>query len=480
MKRKFLLLVLCFFWFFEEPALAQRSGTGLFQGASMCSDVVGQVTNQTYCLDYTTGSLSVWNGTAYTLLGGNNTPFNINAAVATALRNNNSGTNAQSVLYFYNDLTPTTQSYAAIGLTSSGFTAGGPIALGDQMGILTGASHGMVLSSASTTAPIQFDIGAQQIAQFVSNTANVWANPGNVNGGVNLTLYNANGGNNAQAVVSVQAGSGGSITGTSIFDFGPGYTANAAFPANSGALVTSAANGLNIGSFNNSPVRFELGTTYVGQFSVSGSPLNFAGLSLPGFANTVGPGQPWTGLQVGNSDFTATGWAGVSISGATQYNGTNWVMDGGAGTGVGLFNTYTGVHAFYYAGGGPAGTVVSWIEELGIDGNSVHVTHIDNLQGYGVPTCVNCASIDGGSRDTAGYLQISGNWPITLNFAKPFIGSAICNGNTLNAVGSANVGIISFTNNAPSSIQINCELAGGAVCSTSSGWISYHCFGHGQ
>jgi hypothetical protein len=68
------LFLLMFLWFFEELlvpyAYAQRSGNGLFQGTNSCSDVVGQVAKQTYCLDYTTGTLMVWNGTAYQTIGG--------------------------------------------------------------------------------------------------------------------------------------------------------------------------------------------------------------------------------------------------------------------------------------------------------------------------------------------------------------------------------------------------------------------------
>jgi hypothetical protein len=51
-------------------AWAQRSGNGLFQGASICSDVTGQIANQTFCLDYSSGTLSVWNGSSYQLLTG--------------------------------------------------------------------------------------------------------------------------------------------------------------------------------------------------------------------------------------------------------------------------------------------------------------------------------------------------------------------------------------------------------------------------
>lgn len=69
--RRLLLLVCLLVLFSGERAFAQRTGPGLFLGSGPCSDVTGQVTNQSYCMDYSTGALYVWDGAKWAPISGN-------------------------------------------------------------------------------------------------------------------------------------------------------------------------------------------------------------------------------------------------------------------------------------------------------------------------------------------------------------------------------------------------------------------------
>jgi hypothetical protein len=93
-----------------------------------------------------------------------------NGATTAVLSNKTAGTSAQSVLYFNNDLSATTNSYGAVGFTTSAFTVGGPLTPGDSFDILTAGSGGLVISSgASNKPPIYLDVGGANIASITAN-----------------------------------------------------------------------------------------------------------------------------------------------------------------------------------------------------------------------------------------------------------------------------------------------------------------------
>jgi hypothetical protein len=236
-------------------------------------------------------------------------------------------------------------------------------------------------------------------------------------------------------------------------------------------LLTTSPEYLNIANSSNNNfggIKLWSQTSLVGEFFTNNN--DFEGLALSGFGNVAGTGNSHTSFSLGNGYLTGTGYAGFTMTGAARYDGTNWHADGGAGGGAALFNFYAGVGGFYYVGATAPGAVIpAWNPEFTFDGNGIAVTHIDNNPNYGVPTG---ATFNSGSRDTSGYVQVTGTWPLQINFAKGFVGSVACTGATLSGAG-----MVWFGGNTQTSIQVYCTVPGGAACSMAIPWISYHCFG---
>lgn len=399
---------------------------------------------------------------------------NGNFSTTIDLKNTFAGPNSQTVLYFNNDKSASTSSYGAIGLTSSLFTLGGPLAPGDSFDILTGSSGGIVISSgASNSPPIYFDVGGVQAMELAR-----------INGGNTVYIQNSGtssmffGGSTTQPIGTITAlpsTTNQTLTlNSGAHDSGSNWIADA---ANVSSVDLNGAN-TSIFSGTGNTVGNPVSNVMIAQFVHN--PPQISGLQLGGYAGPINGSYGIPGIMIANSYISGSNWANINISGASYINSaaTGWTADGGAGSGLSLFQMNETTGEMWWSGGVGAGAAVAWNPTFNWGPEGLEVTHIENNQGYGVPSCSNCIALASGSRDTAGYIQVSGNWPITLNFAKAFDGSAICVGNSL--AGPPNEGVVSFAGNSTTSIQIYCRLPGGAVCSGQTAWISYHCFGYGQ
>lgn len=212
--RRLILLVCLLVLFSGEQALAQRAGPGLFLGAGPCSDVTGQVTDQTYCMDYSSGALYVWDGAKWQPISGNGTT-SFNGGTNLSLTNTSNGTAAQAYSLWsngsgiaYAGIKGTGATTGASGLpANSAFFGGG------------GGSSGTYFGSDQSGAPLYFyadglfSAGTMSLAEDAS--ANFFWNPPanvqtsrNINGALDIIASNTSGGGGAQAGYFVQNASG--------------------------------------------------------------------------------------------------------------------------------------------------------------------------------------------------------------------------------------------------------------------------------
>lgn len=144
------LLVILLILFSGEQVWAQRTGPGLFMGPGMCSDVSGQVTQQTYCLDYSSGGLLVWNGSQWVPISGNVTQ-SLNTAVGMTVTNINAGTNAQAA-YFASNGTST----AGMSITGTGSAFPNPPYPPDEAYFQSSGSNGLLIYANNGSGVIKF------------------------------------------------------------------------------------------------------------------------------------------------------------------------------------------------------------------------------------------------------------------------------------------------------------------------------------
>ena len=229
------------------------------------------------------------------------------------------------------------------------------------------------------------------------------------------------------------------------------------------------------GSIPNGEIAFTTDGYGVGAFRTIAN--QFEGLALPGYAHmSDASGNPViASLAIGNSYFSAQTWANVNISGAAYYNdGTGqWVADGGAGSGVGLYSQAAAGFTFNTGPGYSAGQTVAWTRQLMMDVNGVHVDRLLPDGSVAAPTFTNCSPM-AGSRDSFGYCNATA-WPVTITFARPFTGAnagCVMNG------GAGASGLFYTLNQTANSIQIGCvNYATGPTCGGL--WFQYMCFGVG-
>jgi len=268
---------------------------------------------------------------------------------------------------------------------------------------------------------------------------------------------------------------------------GPGSTLSTPL---AGILQTSAPGGMAINALNNQQYALTIATGGsiptgeiammvdgygAGAFRVMAN--QFQGLALPGYAHmSDASGNPViASLAIGNSYFSAQTWANVNISGAAYYNdGTGqWVADGGAGSGVGLYSQAAAGFTFNTGPGYSAGQTVAWTRQLMMDVNGVHVDRLLPDGSVAAPTFTNCSPM-AGSRDSFGYCNATA-WPVTITFARPFTGAnagCVMNG------GAGASGLFYTLNQTANSIQIGCvNYATGPTCGGL--WFQYMCFGVG-
>lgn len=239
--------------------------------------------------------------------------------------------------------------------------------------------------------------------------------------------------------------------------------------AGSASAVTASQGNVTIAANHNLPVGGFYGPHNIAMFYHGDGGLS--GLALGGWGAMVNGNGGLPALNIGQAYFGSETWANADISAGTYFNG-QWVSTCGAGAGVSLFQI-TPYGSFQMLGAGPlgCGEVVPWYPIARWDWNGSKVTHIENVQDYGVPTCQNCAGLANGSRDTAGYVNAIA-WPVHLIFAKAFTGNVACTGAAL-----GQTGIVSFESNSTTRIHIRCNAPSGASCGA--GWISYICMGMG-
>jgi len=155
-----------------------------------------------------------------------------NGAANFTVANKIAGANAQSVIYLNNDKSATTGDYAAIGLASSSFTAGGALVPPESYQILASAPGGIEISNA-TASPINFDLNGLNIARINwigqvepdTNNGNglldLYSNSANAITSVNL--YNNNtSGTNVQALYQVITDNGATVA--KFGNTGPAYS----------------------------------------------------------------------------------------------------------------------------------------------------------------------------------------------------------------------------------------------------------------
>lgn len=149
------LLVILLVLFSGERVWAQRTGPGLFMGPGMCSDVSGQVTQQTYCLDYSSGGLLVWNGSQWVPISANLTQ-SLNTAVGMTVTNTNAGTSAQAA-YFASNGTST----VGMSMTGTGSTFPNPPYPPDEGYFQSTGSNGLMIYANNGAGVIKFAANQQ-------------------------------------------------------------------------------------------------------------------------------------------------------------------------------------------------------------------------------------------------------------------------------------------------------------------------------
>src|SRR5215467_164404 len=201
-------------------------------------------------------------------------------------------------------------------------------------------------------------------------------------------------------------------------------------PMNSGYLYSD--NGLSlIGGANQPWLHFGVGSAMVGGFwAASSGGYGFQGLTLPGytggmFGGISGMANQNTSLQIGNGYMTAQNFATVCLHGASQWNGTNWTADGGAGSGMSMICSGPGPHVYFYDSGSVgAGTTFTWTA-LASWSTGMSVRHINNL-GQGNKPTVSSGQLTERSRDMIGTIKNITGSRTTITFAEPFDGDATC------------------------------------------------------
>lgn len=359
-----LLLFVVILLFLEEHAFAQRSGSGTFSGPNMCGDVVGQISQQTYCIDQTSGSLNVWNGSAYQLLSGTGAGFSSNTNVNTLITNTNTGSAAQGSYLLQND----TGHRGGLSMDSSGWATpvGTPVPptyvqKPDQLLVTTNAVNGIANIATNPTVytpPLgysPFTWSAQLYQGGIQNFAGLTSQGGVDSQAVAFSVANPQPGKGSYAAVYVSNDSGApggshylvqQIESSNNTDNGP---------PDSALIQTSASNGLYVYSLSGqvtlsgTPTLTEqVGGTSIGQYSATG--LNIlTGSLFKGGKNMFNTGT-WT------PSFGCTG-GNPSIGGAGP-SGT-WIATGNL-----VF--FTGVSYWSTASGGSGGSFIG-----GLPGNNL-------------------------------------------------------------------------------------------------------------
>lgn len=392
--------------------------------------------------------------------------YNGNGNAAFNISNTSTGANATSIIYLSNNVDA-----GWILQAGTGFTAGGAAGPADAMQVASNGANGISIatSTAITPAPpIAFWNGGYKTASYTM-----------INGAGTLVLPNGStsslyfGGTPTAPFSTITALNAANMS----LNAGAHYNGSA-WVADNTSIASVALNGYIVYFYSGNA------TSTVGGGAVNTAVADFqdakpqvSGLVLGGYAGSINNNNGTPALMLGNGYYGGETWAELDQSGAVYFNAASgqWIADGGAGSGVNLYQQNQGTYTWWNAGGYAGGSAVAWNIGMQLDsGSTLRAVHIGNQGGYGVPNCSNCTSITNYSRDTDGYIQVSGTWPIVLNFARNFTGSVICTGNSLAA--PPNAGIISFANNSLNQIYIYCTLAGGAACSSQTGWISYHCF----
>jgi hypothetical protein len=265
-------------------------------------------------------------------------------------------------------------------MASTGYTGGGPEIPGDSLDIASNGAGGMVLgtnTSISPGPPIHFWLGTLEAARLqiipaATNGTVPWqglfnlqnnqtTNAGSTastmidmtaNGNWNTTTVLNNNGTGAHAAETMYLGNDAGeyaafqLTNTGFTDAATHNLAIFGTSASQGMWLSSVHNISIYGGTQTSILNYAGGG--LGAFLSNGT--DFVGLALPGYSAIFAGNSGLTGFSLGNAYLTGTNWAGMDISGAARFDGTNWHADGGAGAGVGLIHSYQGVHAFYYSG----------------------------------------------------------------------------------------------------------------------------------
>jgi len=131
-----------------------------------------------------------------------------------------------------------------------------------------------------------------------------------------------------QVGLALYTGTGGTIYPTNLYAFGPAYSANAAFPANSAALLTGEPNGLKIGSFlANSTVKFDFGGTDL-------LAVFLASAGVAGGMNLIQNVNANLNFQVANANTGTGAQAILQLSNATHQM---WIAHTGTGATIHTF-----------------------------------------------------------------------------------------------------------------------------------------------
>lgn len=485
--RKWILFVCLLVLFSGERAWAQRAGPGLFMGPGVCSDVTGQVANQTFCMDYASGALYVWDGSKYIPISGNGTST-FSGPTIMSLTNTNNGTSTQAYSQWSNG---TGIAYA--GIKGTGYAIPPAIAGAAFVGG-GGGSTGLFISEDQAGSAIYFSADAQgatgELQLTEDSSANFyWTLPNNVltfvrNGNVSLDIVasNTGAGTGSQGGFFVQNASGiiggFSAIGASATAFPAPYQANQPYvngDTTTGLLLYGAGGALHLaasgapytldmtadgsGNFNFASNNTTLGQGYITfQSNATVRALSENNNAVDDFQVmaqnlTQGIGISWSYIRqvgtCGNCGFDLSGKTGGTISIQGSNVGSNIVAQGPLYAQSGNFTVQ----------------------------NNYHVLSTNNGQAPpGISSCAN-GFLDVNSTDTAGLVSFNngGTQYCLINFGRIYNNPPYCVCTVVDSFSPSTIIGRCFATVNTAQVQLNFDS--GVQNSTAK--AVWHCIGNG-